>query len=265
MLFIIEKTKEFDADIEQVYHDILRQKYIHEVMYEDISVFDAQFPENFKMKERISIGTIPFVKKFLKNIHGIDHMEPIEVPKVLRKKEYLGRYYHVVPAGDIPHTGTWFIKDASELKHFTYCGEMSLFFGSTDVEGEGELLDPKHKYILSSPVKILSEYRVFVSDDELKAIQYYNGFPDVMPSEKEIAKIKKMITNYQLDDTRPKSYSMDVAIIYDKYSQGNRDLVLIEIHPFACLGLYGFYSGNVPYMYANGFRWYLEHNTEVER
>lgn len=261
ILFVIERQKEFDADTEQVFHDLLNQKYLHEVMHADINDFDTDIHYNEKMQinKRIAIGTIPFVERFLQYAHGIPYMQPIEIPDCLKKEEYLLRDYKVVQAKDIPMSGMWFIKDASRLKRFSYCGEMKLFMydGIFDKPKKNETslhLNPEHQFVLSEVIQILSEYRVFVWKDEIKGIQYYDGEPTIMPNENEIKKLQKIVLNYQIDKERPHAYSMDIAVIK---KDGHRDLALIEIHPFACLGLYGFYSTNLPYMYADGFNYYI--------
>lgn len=252
MKFLIQKLEEFDIETELLYDIIHKEKYLHHAERGYISMITDRYGDKKKMfKEYIPIGNIEFVEKFLQTVWDIPYMTPIEVPEVLRKEEYLLRDYKIVPAEKLPKTGYMFIKDASRLKQATYLGDLSLM-------NTGHFMfetDNTHKYVISEVLNILSEYRVFVCKDNIKGIQYYDGDPLVMPNEKEITKLNKMVANYQLDDTRPKSYTMDIAIV--KQKEG-RDLTIIEVHPFACVGLYGFYSQSLPFMYADGFNWYLK-------
>lgn len=270
MLFILQKENDWDFDLEvSVLRDIVkRDRYLHEYLNEDNTFFDEGmlYPKKMNVKDAVVVGTIEFVSKYLKNVHEISHMAPIEIPKVLRKPEYLCREYSIITADDIPKKGNWFIKDASRLKQFSYCGDMSWFYydGIFDEPGKMDTrlhLDKTHKFALSEVVNILSEYRVIVSDDKIEAIQHYDGYCTIMPTPDEIDKLKRMILNYQLDSDRPKTYAMDVAVIK---KNDKRDLALIEVCPFASLGTYGYISDKLPYMYADGLRWYKEKNKEVE-
>jgi len=268
MLFILQQTKDFDIELTILKNELKRQKYLHGFREEEISYFDEgmSYPSGTRIKECVPVGSIEFVEKCLKNVHGIGHMVPMEIPEVLRKDEFLLRDYKIVDASHIPESGMWFIKDASRLKQFSYCGEMS-YFMYEDIFNEPKIndtrlhLNPAHKFVISGVIPIMAEYRVFVMDDEIQGIQFYDGIPTIMPTPDEIKKLKKICNSYMLDDTRPKSYAIDIAIIKADNKE-KRDLAIIEVCPFMSLGLYGFYSEKIPYMYADGFRWYLENNNE---
>ena len=54
----------------------------------------------------------------------------------------------------------------------------------------------------------------------------------------------------------PGSYTLDVGILPEGQT------VLIEMHPWCCIGLYGYmFNTALPYYYAEGVRWYIEENT----
>ena len=55
-------------------------------------------------------------------------MCPIEIPVCLRLPHLLLRDYKVVPYEEIPREGNYFVKDVSQLKNWTYLGEMSAMF-----------------------------------------------------------------------------------------------------------------------------------------
>lgn len=269
MKFLTQITEPIDIEVE-----MLRQEIDHMPLCDDIKK-DMHFLEDIEsfgcgkymdlIGDATPVGTIEFVEKFLSIVHNIPYMAPIEIPEVLRKEEYLLREYRIIDADQVPWTGDWFIKDASRLKQFSYLGDMSMFMydGIFDRPKENDYslhLDKSHKFVLSKRVCIQSEYRAFVYNDDIKGIQFYNGNPLVMPTEDEIKKLRKMVSNYMADDTRPKAYAIDIAVI--KTEPKSRDIVLIELCPFACVGTYGF-SGNLPYMYRDGFLWYLQHNTQI--
>lgn len=269
MLFIIQYDETFkDLDIEMsILKDIIsHQKHTHELMMKSISYFNKGvcYPKEIDIKKAVPVGSLDFVGQYLKNIHGIFNMNPIEVPNELRKEKYLCRKYSIVKADKVPRSGFYFIKDVSELKQFSYSGDMELLFSRNAFSiNNDSVLNSNHLYQVSELVDILSEYRVVVSDDMIKGIQFYNGDPTIMPTPDEINKIKEMILVYMLNKDRPKSYALDVAIIKSNNTIG-RDLMIVELCPFICVGTYGFYSKNIPYMYRDGVSWYIDCNIPIE-
>ena len=217
---------------------------------------DLYVRENPWLKKAIPVGSIEFVKDFLKRVHNIEVMNPIEVPRCLRHDKLLLRDYQIVPFDKIPDKGRYFIKDVSGLKMGSYCGDVENFKNNV----ERYHVDTSHLFQISSPLNIQSEYRVFVMDNHVYGIQFYDGDPTIMPSPDEINKIKEMILRYSMAKDCPKAYTMDVAIV--KTNHG-RDLALIEVHPFVSVGTYGCRGNFLIKMYQSGFEWYLKHNTEI--
>lgn len=275
MLYVIQNDKGancLDIDIMVLKDELRKQKYIHEIwnLSSDELNDDIQYPENIDMKKGIPIGDIDFVSKYLKRFHCIKNMNPIEVPNELRTHEFLGRNYKIVDATNIPKEGRYFVKDVSKLKTFSYMGDLGhLFYDEIFDEPKDKFdlklhLDKNHLFQVSNIVNILSEYRVFVLNDKIKGIQYYDGDPTVMPSPDEINKIQKMILLYMRNNKRPDAYALDIAVIKTNNSIG-RELIVLELCPFACLGTYGLVGSFLPEMYRYGFEWYIRHNTPIEK
>ncbi len=190
----------------------------------------------------IPIGDIPFVQAWLKKYKGVDKMPPIEVPEVLREEKYLGRSYDIVSFEDLELKGYKFIKDIDKLKQFSFIGNL----GTLDKEDTG--LFVSKNYLISNVVEIISEYRVFVSDMSIKAIQFYDGDCTVFP---DVNLLKEMITKYYLVQNRPKSYTMDVAVLK------NGRTIILEVHPVTSVGTYGYIDSDLLDMYKDGIDYYV--------
>ncbi len=174
----------------------------------------------------VPIGTLEFVGKFLKKFFDINNLNPIEVPKCLRKNRYLKRKYRILSKDELPESGRYFIKYVSKLKQYTYIGNIE------DLSDKPSKVQPYKidgLYQISDIVNILSEYRVFVFNDEIQAIQHYDGdclkFPDANL-------INEMVMMYSLEKDRPKAYTIDVAVI------ANKGTCVLEIHPMTSCGTY---------------------------
>lgn len=265
MLFLLQKENSDDKtlDIEmRIIEEILNhQKYIHSYIFLSINDFKYKkdYPEEYKTA--IPIGTIEFVSLWLKIFYNIDNINPIEIPYFLRTEEFLKRDYHIVSADKIPNKGTFFIKDASKLKQFSYSGEMAYFmrediFGEPKTKFDSSLyLNKDHLYQVSEVVNILSEYRVYIINGKIQAISNYNGNPCVFP---DINIIDKANLIYSTKKDYPKSYTMDIMVT-------NRGTSIIEIHPFLACGLYTtLWGDNLIYAYRDGIDYVVNHNTKPQ-
>ena len=85
-------------------------------------------------------------------------------------------------------------------------------------------IEPNALYVVSKRVNFESEYRVFVCRGEIVAIQNYLGDPTILT----------------------------------KGEDWNFTTHLIEIHPFAACGLYGFYDKCICDMLEDDIKWYLD-------
>jgi hypothetical protein len=147
----------------------------------------------------LPIGTIEFTQSLLKLRYGIEKMNPVEIPMILRNNHFLGRDYRIVPFNQIPDNGKYFLKDASELKRFTAFGNRRNMDGA----------DKTHLFAVSEIMNIISEYRVYIINREIYAIEYYNGDPCVFP---DVQKIKQANAAYQSQPDYPRSYTIDVMV-----------------------------------------------------
>lgn len=249
MLFLIQKEEKPDIDIQIIKEYIQRQKYVHsyhEILKREMDSEEVEHLYN-SASGAVPVGDLNFVKFFLKKFHGIEVMNPIEIPEVLRTEEFLKRKYSIRKKEDIPEKGKWFIKYVSELKYFSYTGEIELLnIQETPFFKDG-------LYQVSEIIPILSEYRCFVDNDKLISINYYNGDCTIFPDTKMI---KKAISMYSTDKTRPKAYTMDVCVMNEQ-----RDTAILEIHPWTSVGLYSYlFPESLPYCYRGGYDWYLKEN-----
>lgn len=258
MYFLLQYNDREFKDVEMhIVKNLLDEKSrIHDykcLTYDEIEsvLEDMSIP----IKEAVPIGSIKFVQKFLRDVHGIDNMNCIEVPDELRKPEYLKRGYSILKREDLPSSGYYFLKYASKLKDFSYLGNIE-FLPSEDL-GNNEPYLKDGLYVLSEAVEILSEYRCFIFEDVIEGIQFYDGDCTVMPTKEDIQLLKKMVEAYKSNESRPRAYTLDVAIIKD------RGLAVIECHPHVSIGLYGFNTGSLLYNYVYGFDWYISSNSTL--
>lgn len=263
MFFFLQK--EINRPISEIEIFIVRDllehnRTLHEYLYYTVEDFsdDVIWPSKLRIKEAVPVGSIDYVGAYLKSIHGIENMNPIEIPKCLRTKDFLKREYAIVKKNDIPEHGVYFIKDVSQLKNFTYGGELGNLFwdriwNKEDMTSELHL-DSDHLFQLSEYIEILSEYRIYFISGELQAVSHYNGNPWILP---DMNLIKKANLIYSMQKDYPKSYTMDVAVT-------KNGTCLLEIHPFACVGLYNsLWGSNLLYAYRDGIDYYLFHNTKL--
>ena len=196
---------------------------------------------NKDFSDWIPIGSLEFVREWLKKYHNISEMRPIEVPEVLRKEKYLGRSYDVVSFDDLELKGYKFIKDIDKLKQFSFTGDL----GNLDKNDESIFVS--QNYLISNVVEIMSEYRVFVSDIYIKAIQFYDGDCTVFP---DVSLLREMVGKYYIIQDRPKSYTMDIAVLK------NGRTIILEVHPVVSVGTYGYSEYALLNMYKEGIEFY---------
>ena len=188
----------------------------------------------------IPIGDIDFVAAALNRRYPFFKKQvPIEVPVYLQDQKYLNRIYKVGTWKDIPKTGKWFIKDASELKAFSICENMDFWYNEEYFDYQPKTsydatisLPTDHDYIISSPVNILAEYRVYVINRVIKNICFYKGRVDIFPDSNTSDMIKEMVNIINDNEKYLKSYALDVMITADGKTS------IIELHNFSSIGLY---------------------------
>lgn len=243
MKFLLQIKNGEIADVEvfNACNLIRNSKRLHEYLLIDLAEL-KETDKNFV--DWIPIGDLLFVKEWLKKYKNISEMKPIEVPECLRKERYLGRTYEIVSIDELKLNGYWFIKDADRLKHFSFNGCLNCF----DKERDKELFNSQN-YVISEIVDIVSEYRVFVSDLKIKAIQNYDGDCTIFP---DVKLLREMVGIYYLEQNRPESYTMDIAVLR------NGRTIILEVHPVTSVGTYGYDDKELLNMYKNGIEYYCK-------
>ena len=277
-MFFIIQNESLTRDIVQnaIIQDVLNHnKYSHS--YELINSMDfykevadeetfsmttsLKTPDDFDERYRnaIPIGTVRFVEEYLKIFKGIERENAIEVPPVLRTDEFLKRKYSIVSRDEIPRTGDYFIKDATQQKTFSYKGNLEYYlqdemFREKTSEFDSSIrLDPSHLYQVSEIVKILAEYRVYVLNKEINSMCIFAGNPLLFPDADLVKKAVRLINE---QPNSPRSYSLDLMI-----TPGGT--AVTEVHNFLSVGLYTVdWDEDLLFAFKHGLDYVLKHNVE---
>lgn len=276
MFFLLQKEDKPDNPTELALLEDILHKYRYDHSYETMKNADylqddedgfftwkkklktaEQFPE--KYKKAIPIGDIHFIENFLRIFHGINRENAIEVPACLRTDEFLKRKYSIVPMWEIPRTGEWFIKDATQQKYFSKKGNVEDFIFDEMFEDSHNEFDTSirfnvdHMYQVSEVVTVLTEYRIYVLNREINSNSFFAGNPLLFP---DGDLIRKAVDTYLREEDCPRSFSLDVMIT-------PRGTAISEVHNFTSLGLYTVdWDDNLLYAYRDGLDYVLKHNTE---
>lgn len=248
MKFFIETDNTNDLHPEVDIIKLLIRQYSHmcNVSYDEFNYakfkrfieqdrFDKSIIDKF-----VPFGSIKFIRAWLNHYYNRD-MQPIEIPTVLRTEEFLKRDYYIVAKHNVPKTGRYFIKNVSRLKSGSFLGYAESWQLSKDEYDDSDI------FSVSTPVNIVSEWRVYYIDGEIKNISNYDGNPIMFP---DVSLINKMIYEFDRTGLAPKDYSIDVAVT-------TKGTVILEIHPFAALGLYStVFDQDLIYAYQNAIQWY---------
>ena len=263
MLFLLQKeatSVQFDMDTLILKNLLDREKLVHTYISMSLNMLKEMYKNEKSiedLKNAIPVGTIEFVQEWLSLFHGINTINPIEVPECLRTEEFLKRKYSIVDAENIPKKGEYFIKDASKLKVFYYAGELGYSF-SEDIFKEQTAkfdtklhLDKTHLFQVSEVIHILSEYRVYVINGKIQSIINYDGDPLILP---DVKLIEKANVIYQYEKNAPKSYTIDIAVT-------NKGTCILEVHNFQSVGLYTqLFGTNLCHAYIDGIDYLLNSN-----
>ena len=246
MKFLLQKEKEDITDIDVFNLKLILDRHPYQYEYSYAKLSDVLSLEK-DFSGVVPVGTLEFVGEWLKRYHNIENLHPIEVPKVLKKEKYLKREYVIIEKDFLPESGRYFLKYLSRLKEFSFTGDI------VDAENgykDGFVL-PDGLYQLSEAVDFISEYRIIVMEDEIKAIQHYDGDPTVFP---DVNLIKEMVLQLMRDTNRPLAYTMDIGVIR------GRGTAIIEMHPAVSFGTYGYSGSDLPYIYKVGLDYYINVN-----
>lgn len=271
MFFLIQKDHEnLSLDNIILFKLIQQEKYLHTyemIDNKDFFYIDENEEQQLRKKNTfpmeyqnaIPLGTIEFTQNYFKIFYGIEKENPIEIPSILRTEEFLKRKYSIISSDKIPKNGYFFIKDVSQLKVFSYTGDMGLFmydeiFDKPKKNDYSLHLNKKHLYQVSEVVKILSEYRIFVINNEIYSINNYDGDVRLFP---DIKLIEKAILLWSTQKNCPKSYSLDVAIT-------PRGTIILECHILFSTGIYSTVQGTkFLWGYQDAKDYLVNYNTQI--
>lgn len=254
MIFVLQReSTDLDVDVltlkEALKQQSIRHQYI-ELSLKEMKDFNFKKLFGKNLNSIIPVGSLDFVREFLRVNYEISNMSAIEIPNELRLPHLLNREYALLDYRDVEAIqGAKFLKYASELKAFSYSGDIPSFLKYNSLR--------PGVYVVSEPIDILAEYRVFVHRDKIVGIQFYDGNPLILISPENLRHIQETVVRYSVNKTRPKSYTLDIGVL------DSNNISVIELHPWCSVGLYGCSGGFLPDAYADGFKWYVQHNTPL--
>lgn len=244
--FIIQKTKEYlDSDSAILVESIEYQKFMGNKNYEYFIVENVADTDNLNnvKGEKIPIGTVEFVKEFIDKYElPSNNFKPIFLNNEFTKNQKVTKSLLDIENA-LTYTDDIFIKPFDSFK-----SDFSDIYGYIFTKKDIHLFEDGKKYLLSKVETILSEYRVFVFFDEIKGIYNYSGDFTEFLNDSQLSVIKKMINSITIEKLN--AYTLDIAILE------NKNIQLLEIHPFSSCGLYGFSDYSIiPQMYINAFKY----------
>lgn len=222
------------------------------------------FPKYYA--DAVPVGTVQFITAWMQIFHG-HGLNPVEVPEILRKPPYVCREYRITSSEKIPRTGKWFVKDVSQPKTFStglvedmekidFDLLMDSSYRPADEFSLGRI-DKDHLFLASEFLRIKAEYRAYFIKGELCSLCLYNGDFAYTP---DVGLINAADMEYRTQKDYPVSYTMDVMVMEDGHTE------LLEIHPFAAVGLYStLWPDSLPEAYKDGINYYIRHNTAVRK
>lgn len=220
----------------QVLYTLIKQK--EWILNEKIRflIVDFDFLKSLKKSNEfiyVPVGSVEFCIKVL-SIQGVKNFTPINIPDELDHIDFLNRQIYKTTFKQLKEyieltneEFPFFIKPFNKIK---------LFDGSV-IENETQLKlinydikDENTEVLVSSYVKMLSEWRIIVYKNDILHIGFYKGNIEILPN---IYKIKEMIKSYSLAKDCPICYCLDVYISEDYFTY------LVEINDIWASGLYG--------------------------
>lgn len=208
-------------------------------------------PDGYEIGD-VPIGSVEFVNGHLLN-HGFGKLTHETIPQGLRQPYFLGREVltgkweevQALPGDEV------FVKPGRYPKSFE-----AMTLGKNAALLPTPLQKADEPLFLSEVLHdIASEWRVFVRRGDIMDLRPYSY--DAWPVVPDESMVRQMIDAY-ID--APPAYALDVAVL------GSGRTVLIEVHDFIAIGLYGFESPALPAMYASAWHSYLrKSNVQYEQ
>lgn len=173
-------------------------------------------------KTDVCIGSVELTRKFFE-LCGVETPTYLGYPNEL--KPFLGREIVETTFGELKNDFPYFVKPASCVKLFT---------GDTVTKPEhlqyltlyGQCIDST-KIFKSEIVDFVSEYRVFVSNGEIRGIKHYRGdFEKFI----DVSVVHQMVDIYK---NCPSAFTLDVGLTSDERT------LLVEVNDMWAIGSYG--------------------------
>ena len=206
-------------------------------------------PELMHPEKYVPVGSVEFVRGYAERYYpGVkEGMKPLNVPEPLLP--FAGRQIYNIPAEcdreaenrliSRFRTKNLYVKNNSVIKH----PDNGYFDIDKEYNNSENGRDLHGCQVSGIRYDVLSEWRVFVYENKIQQVCYYDGDPLVFPVPE---RIKEMVEAYK--DTAPIAYTLDV---YNVHVAGSFDIQthVMECHRFFSCGLYGFADYRVfPYM-----------------
>lgn len=192
-------------------------------------------------EEDVIIGSVEATVAYF-NECGIDIPKPLGYPESL--KPYLGRDIIETTFGELGNDYPYFVKPSGQVKLFT--GDVI----SKPIHLEYLVLSgakPETPVFKSTLVDFKCEYRCFVTNGEVRGIQYYQGDFNIYP---DTHVIKDMVNSYKDCSS---AYTLDVGVVFVPSKDGKHIYhvtALVEVNDMWAIGSYGFNGSDYALMCA---------------
>lgn len=206
---------------------------------------------------KIPVGTTDFMSAFLKRAYGFGTLNTIEIPRNLRKWDYLKREVEVAKYGDIIEREA---RD-DERKPVEYIRSLGSYVSET-CYGQGLPVKNFDHIFLKGTMCVTSEFvnvkrifYVYVIRDNIEWITQVSGTPDM---DLDMELVHRAVTEYNLQTDRPRSYTM-------KWMVTDRGTCLLRVNPFMLKDLHTDKPDTkLLYGLADGFRYFVSVNTPIK-
>ena len=238
-LFQVDHKSDLIFDFQFTLLNVLRwnskidKNYNFDYIYyevEDGSVSLDKHDKKVYKNNVIPVGSVEFVTSFIEQVHG-KRIRPLNVPKELRDFKFSKRWIYEAQSGEMI-SAKKFVKSAEKFKSEPVITTKSQSF--------------TYDTLVSDLISINSEWRVFISNGQVRGIKNYAGdFYDLPPSREFVESCIKAYTQ------QPAVWTLDIGRHYESE-------FVIECHDFFSCGLYGFSSKNLPTMFSQWFYQYVK-------
>lgn len=176
------------------------------------------------LQENIFVGSVELIRRVLE-LNGYESPPDIDYPAELKK--YLGRELKLVSLSQFQENWESFRgKFIKPFKHKLFDG---FIFEKMHQLLYLNRLRSSDQIWISEPLNIISEYRVYVSEKQVKSFSHYKGLATELP---DMSLVTQMIKDYR---SSPISYALDVGVVYP-----SNKTILIEVNDSFALGQYCF-------------------------